>query len=294
MQDEPIADNVCIRAEASRPQAVTQHRRSVTPGNVFLWQQRATSHCRRPQGLKESVRHERGRQSLWVAITREIQPGHPLRKEVTTDGLGSRAFTAPVEEIRLGHGPMFRATHMVDIPHAHDAIGFWEGKRLEQHPTNDAEDRGICPDAERQREQRGGGESRRRAQRAQRVLQVLFQLIENRHTSFLPFAAQVLVTTVAARKLQVAKAAFRLELCLARGPTLFAQFLCRLLYMKAQLFVDVGCDLTLRAPREAKERASAGRSIVAHVGCSTLKRASTYRRSSATSAESCLRPSRVM
>jgi hypothetical protein len=65
--------------------------------------------------------------------------------------------------------------------HADDPIGVRERQRLEQHGADDAEDGGVGADAESKGEERGPGERRRVAQRADGVSQVLQQLIDSAH-----------------------------------------------------------------------------------------------------------------
>ena len=59
-------------------------------------------------------------------------------------------------------------------------------QRFHEHHIDDAEDRGICSDAESEREERHGGKSRRSAQQADRVAHIRCQLIEDSQADGLP------------------------------------------------------------------------------------------------------------
>ena len=53
------------------------------------------------------------------------------------------------------------------MPDTHELVGVIEGQRLEQHTLDDAEDRRVGADAERERKHRDEGEQRRTREPAQ-------------------------------------------------------------------------------------------------------------------------------
>ena len=62
-----------------------------------------------------------------------------------------------------------------------DPVGVAEGEGLEQHGVDDAEDRRVRPDPEREDDDRGGRESRALGQDAQPVSNVLPELCHRRY-----------------------------------------------------------------------------------------------------------------
>ena len=69
------------------------------------------------------------------------------------------AALLPVEKIRAGHRRVAELRHArVEL---HEPVGLRVRQRPQQHRVDDAEHRGIGADAERQRDDRDGGESRR-------------------------------------------------------------------------------------------------------------------------------------
>jgi len=146
---------------------------------------------------------------------------------------------------------------------------------FEQHTANDAEDRGVRADAKRQGEKRGRREGRRAAQGPHGITQILLELIEEGHATFLLLMPRVFRATVVASVLEVAESALRLRAGLRFGPSGGAQFFGGEVQMQAQFFIDVVGHLTTRPPWEAEDFPDTGRVVQAHAGCSTLKSAST-------------------
>jgi hypothetical protein len=267
---------------------VAEHHRAVPPDDLLVGDQRSANEGGRAERFEEAVGDEAGGDVLGIAGPGEIHADG----EVPAHRLSETALRPPVEEVRFGDGAVGDAVAAVGVPDPDDPLGIAEGERLEQDAANHAEDRGVGADAERERQERGRGEARGAAQCAEAVAKILEQLIEERHASSSSFAAQVFCAAVVACEIHIAESAFRFLACIGLGPPRLPEVGRHLLEVELELVVDVDCDLASREPGESKERADARWTV--HAGVRTLKSASTYRRSSATSVWSCFRPSRVM
>src|SRR5439155_748515 len=95
------------------------------------------------------------------------------------------------------------------LPQHHQPVRLAVGQGREHHAVDDAEDRGVGADAERQGDHRDGGERRLLAQRAQGKAYVLFQHDEILLAVLTSRAAFVRGAAVAAVLLHVAEAAQR-------------------------------------------------------------------------------------
>ena len=76
-------------------------------------------------------------------------------------------------------------------------------------------------------------------------------------------------------ELEIPEAASGFGARLGVGPALSSQIIRDVLEMNAKLLVDILRDLTTRSPWKSEAFPNAGRPIVGHVVCSTLKSAST-------------------
>jgi hypothetical protein len=65
-------------------------------------------------------------------------------------------------------------------------VGIVEGQRTVEHAVGDAEDRGVCADAERQRNDSHQGESRRPQQRTNPVPHITHETVEGRKALLVP------------------------------------------------------------------------------------------------------------
>ena len=81
----------------------------------------------------------------------------------------------------------------------HQALRVFGRQRPEHHRVDDAEDRGVGADAERQREDCNSGKARRFRQHPQRITQVLYRLFDPKRGSFVAMRLLCLLhTTVGA------------------------------------------------------------------------------------------------
>ena len=159
---------------------------------------------------------------------------------------------------------------LLRVHDAHQAIGLRKRQRLEQHAVDDAEDRGVGADAERQRDDRGEREGRRGAKLSRGVADVVPEVVHDVAPPLRGFDVAIDGADVAARVVEVAEflhglRASRVGRVPERDERLDAH-----VEMKAELLVDVVADLPGGAPREAKEALSPS----AHAGSSTLNTAS--------------------
>src|SRR5207245_1654491 len=121
--------------------------------------------------------------------------------------------------------------------------------------VDDAEDRGVGADAERQGDHRDGGECRLPAQRAQGKAQVLYQHDEILLAVLASRAAFVRRAAVAAVLLHVAEAAQRFLARGRGGPSARDEVLHFGVDVKAEFLIEIGVDV---APPEAQVPAPYG------------------------------------
>ena len=89
-----------------------------------------------------------------------------------------------VEEIGIGKRPQLARRYAVartSHPESHQLFRIRKRQRLEQESVDDAEDRGVCPDAERERDDRNRRERRVLNQLPQREAEIV-------HENFIQFA----------------------------------------------------------------------------------------------------------
>ena len=79
----------------------------------------------------------------------------------------------PVEKVERRDAVALAARRLLE--HADDAVGVRVGQRLQQQSVDEAEDGGVGADAERERQQRHGRESRAPRQGSHGISQVLQQ-----------------------------------------------------------------------------------------------------------------------
>src|SRR5437763_4444370 len=66
---------------------------------------------------------------------------------------------------------------LADRPHRHDPLWFGYGQGPEQHDVDQTEDRRVCPDAEREREHRHGGEAGVLQQLAEGEFEIIHKIV---------------------------------------------------------------------------------------------------------------------
>jgi hypothetical protein len=82
---------------------------------------------------------------------------------------------------------------------------------------------------------------------------ILSQLVEERHTSFASFAAKIFVAAIGAGEIEIAEAAPGLVERVRIGPAGATELVRHLVQVKLELVVDVSSDLPARAPGKLKE-----------------------------------------
>jgi len=127
---------------------------------------------------------------------REIVFIEPRGRDVLED-----ARPLEVEPLRLRHADVVRSDAFEIVLDAHQLFGVRIGQRSQQRRVDDAENRGRCTDAERERENSDRGEAGRLAEHAHGVPNVLNGVIEPEPPARLvePFARQRHVSEVAMR-----------------------------------------------------------------------------------------------
>jgi len=127
---------------------------------MTAWEPGAFSSGTGPEDREVIRRHARRGDGLGVPRPRQVQAGilgagHPVEDVV---------LLLPVEKIGDGHGKRLLTRKRVrrrHVPDEDESVGIAEGQRLQQDPVDDAEDRRVRADPERQNDD--GGERERGA-----------------------------------------------------------------------------------------------------------------------------------
>ena len=223
-----------------KPYPITTER--LVPGPMLFLDEHASEERARTQRLEKARRDERGRQTLRRAASGEIDAALCLDKEEPADRLGELARGAQVEEVGLRVRTFLDAVGGIRVPHPDEAVGRGERERVEQHAAHDAEDRGVGADPERQRREGHDGKSGRRAKPAQRVAQILFELVGDRHATFLSLAPKVLGAAIVFREFEISEPASRFGVGLVGRPPLALEPRRQGLEVKGKFLVDLGGD----------------------------------------------------
>ena len=150
------ADDVGARAEGGAPEAVGENRNMAATRIFFFRTERATLGWRDTERVEEGWRRSERAQPLRLDIAREVQREIGRRRHRAE----AMAHGAPVQEIS-GRDRSVQATFARTLlADHHDVPGVRVRQRPPQHGVHDAEDRGRRADAERQRQDGHGRESR--------------------------------------------------------------------------------------------------------------------------------------
>ena len=84
---------------------------------------------------------------------------HPVRQPKHGQCLERPALCLPIRVVGGRGYALVVALSRVALPHGHEPFGFREWQRLQQHPADDAENRGVCADAQCERQHGHRGEA---------------------------------------------------------------------------------------------------------------------------------------
>ena len=168
-----------------------------------------------------------------------------------------RRARAIVDEVHRRAGV---AVSLLRVHDAHEAVGLRKRQRLEQHAVHDAEDRRVGADAERERDDRGEREGRRRAELSRGVADVVPEVVHEVAPPLRGFDVAIDRADIAACVVQISEFADGLR---ARGVAAMRRARRAVdahVEVKAELFVDVVADLPRRCATEVERGAFGGRS----------------------------------
>src|SRR5262245_36098601 len=156
-----------IAAELSLPEAIVEHRDSVVPRLIVAGQQTSAERELQAEQVEQTIAD--ADPSHFARFAGAEHRVNPAGKRL--DLIEHSRLLAHAHEIRWRE----RVWRAVWIKRR-DAIQPWSiavGQRREQHGLDDAEDRAVGANAERQRSQCDDGEARRAVQHAPRVADIL-------------------------------------------------------------------------------------------------------------------------
>ncbi len=155
VQRQGFSQRCRVAAESFSPQTIAdkRDRRAVPP--VFLRRELAAESELYAQRAEESRGDLFALKMLRRPRARQVESLKHDRRHLLK---GSR-FTLPILEIGIRDGHL-ALQFQADLRHHHQPVRFGERQGREQHSFNDAEDRGVRAHAERERQNRGGRESR--------------------------------------------------------------------------------------------------------------------------------------
>ena len=173
-------DDGCRSAELALPEIVAEHDQLVVRAAHHLFVARNAADFRRDaERVPEPRRDERGGDALRLADAGEVGAAHPLDVEVAADVGEHSTPRAPVIEVHRGdRSGIGCSLHDLDLPHADELLGIRKGERFEQDAVDDAEDRAVRADPQRERQNRDERERRILGERAQREPSVVSQFAE--------------------------------------------------------------------------------------------------------------------
>ena len=185
---EPSSQDARVAAESPLPERVAQHGdgRTVWPG--FRLGERAADGWRHAEGLEQAGGRLRDG-DLLGALAPEQVGGNHLDQCQRLERLRARA---PLEEVqRMHRDGRLRIRRL--FPERDEATGIRIRQRTQQHRVDEAEDRGVCADAERQREHGDHREARALAKRAQGVSCVLERALDQADAARVPALLTALI-----------------------------------------------------------------------------------------------------
>ncbi len=171
VQRERAADHLGVAAEAALPESVRQHHDLLVARDVVRGTEGAPERRRDPQHVEEVGGDAQPRDPLRVLVA--VQVPAPVRE--ARDALERAGAVAVVAELGQREGiAVGRGVAGVDPV---EPLRLGEGQRLEQHRVQDAVERRVGADPERQRHEREQREAGGEGEAAQRVAQVLGDVV---------------------------------------------------------------------------------------------------------------------
>ncbi len=156
VERQGLADDVRVRPEAALPQAVAQDDDVGRPRDVVLvGGEGASARGGDAQQAEVRRRDELGEDALRLVGARQRQ------RLVVEGGHRFEALrpVAPVGVVGIRGAPAFHARAHDVAPELDEARGIGVRQRLRPHGVDEAEDRGVAADPDRQREDGGRGEA---------------------------------------------------------------------------------------------------------------------------------------
>jgi len=173
-----LANHVRIGAKVVLPKRVAQHDDVSMAIRVFFGCEGATDDWRGTEDLKKFRRYN----DAWHRF-RLVLAGHRHRGAMEDrHRIKGAALALPVEVICRRNGEDFHAREAFlrrDVVDHGDALGIGIRQRSQQHCIDDAEDRTIGADSERQDDDRAQCKPRILAQHAEGILQVLQNIVHS-------------------------------------------------------------------------------------------------------------------
>ncbi len=256
------AENVGVASEMSLPQSMTQHGDAITLLAILLRQKRAAQQRLRAEGREQAGRSVAGVDLGRGVAQHEVEAFAAL--PARTDGhIGEhRVLRAPIEVIRPAHPLLLDAPLGTALPQRDQPVRLGIRQRPEQHAIDDAEDRRVRPDAQREREHGDGGEAGVLQQLAEGEFEVL-HFREESHALNLCAGLSVRTRSPSCQKERPYLPSGFTSLCFAREPVIV---LLRVLDAVAQVRGRVRraqgrTDPTAFATAAACERTSFSRSL---------------------------------
>ena len=146
-QDRPIHDTG-IRAELADPERVAEDHDTMFAELILAGRERPPESGFDAEDAKVVGRDARAAQQHRLADARQRGASARLRREEVEH----RVVALPIEEVERRDRVPFAFRRL--FHHAHDAVRIPIGEGLQQHPVDEAEDRGVGANADRQRQQR--------------------------------------------------------------------------------------------------------------------------------------------
>jgi hypothetical protein len=187
VDQDRLANERRVCAEALLPKAPTQHRDARRPLLIFARDEAAADVRTRAKNLKEV-----GRDAARLELLRLAAIARAERDASGADGRESFEglhFLAQLDDLRASH-PRFRdADHVEAVPDHHQTRGIAVGKRLEEDPVRDAEDRRVRGDAEREGQDHDRGIPPAAGKGAEAVFHIAAQILQPRSAARLLFVS---------------------------------------------------------------------------------------------------------
>jgi hypothetical protein len=169
IQSYVAADEARIGAEARHPDVVRENHELVGVGRRLCLGE-GSSENRLPSERAEERRRHRKRPEL-LRLTARHEADAARREERRV--LDRRRLRPPVDVVRNRDAGLPQPHQRVRVPDEHQPVGMGVGQRREQRLVDEAENRRIRPDPQRERQDGDDGEDRLLSERPERKSDVL-------------------------------------------------------------------------------------------------------------------------